>query len=389
MLSTAHNAQTYKGGGSGVMEDFLSKQTESRYSSTREVASGLTESYEGSPEGRLGTPTLLAERESPSRFLQIIDDPWYQLLVELQDTVAVETTMFWRSRGARYLNLPITTSSISSPMGLGSDSSPVKITLFGVETYLADSMQFMLEYGCRFSKDGCYYLMPSFRGEEADTSHLNQFFHSEAEIVGSLEDVMGIVDSYVRHLANAIVDRHQVQLRLHAEGTGHIEEVANLDGIPRISFDEAVEILDDEPSLITHDTGGWRNLTRLGEQELMRLVSPIVWVTGWDHLAVPFYQAFGNSTRESARNGDLLLGIGEVAGCGERHETGRDVRDALALHRVNEADYKWYVDLKEHRPLRTSGFGLGVERFLMWVMGHRDIRDLQLLPRYNGVANVP
>ena len=41
------------------------------------------------------------------------------------------------------------TGSISSPMGLGSDSLPVKINLNGVSTYLADSMQFLLDYGNR------------------------------------------------------------------------------------------------------------------------------------------------------------------------------------------------------------------------------------------------
>ncbi len=66
------------------------------------------------------------------------------------------------------MHLPITTGSISSPMGLGSDSIPVKIQLGGRDTYLADSMQFALEYGCRFFENGVWYIMPSFRGESED-----------------------------------------------------------------------------------------------------------------------------------------------------------------------------------------------------------------------------
>ena len=76
------------------------------------------------------------------------------------------------SRGLKAGLFPITTSSISSPLGLGSDSLPVEIDLFGVNTFLADSMQFLLEYGCRFSDAGCYYVMPSFRGEATDSRHL-------------------------------------------------------------------------------------------------------------------------------------------------------------------------------------------------------------------------
>ena len=83
------------------------------------------------------------------------------------------------SKNIKNMFLPITTGSISSPMGLGSDSLPVKINLNGVPTYLADSMQFLLEYGNRFCKNGVWYIMPSFRGEQEDERHLSQFYHSE------------------------------------------------------------------------------------------------------------------------------------------------------------------------------------------------------------------
>lgn len=98
------------------------------------------------------------------RYLKVLEEPFYRCLVDLQDLISYETARFWRSRDVRSVHLPVTTGSISSPMGLGSDSLPVRVDLFGVPVYLADSMQFMLEYGCRLTSAGCYYLMPSFRG---------------------------------------------------------------------------------------------------------------------------------------------------------------------------------------------------------------------------------
>ena len=103
------------------------------------------------------------------------------------------------------MHLPVTTGSISSPMGRGSDSLPVKINLEGVNTYLADSMQFLLEYGCRLNSNGVYYVMPSFRGEKADNRHLCQFYHSEAEIPGTLNDVMNLVDEYIKYLSRELL----------------------------------------------------------------------------------------------------------------------------------------------------------------------------------------
>ena len=98
------------------------------------------------------------------RYLQVLSDPWYRALVSVEDEIVHATYNFWRAKGARCPLLPITTGSISSPMGLGSDSTPVRIDLMGAETYLADSMQFGLEYACRLSEKGAFYIMPSFRG---------------------------------------------------------------------------------------------------------------------------------------------------------------------------------------------------------------------------------
>ncbi|MFC0542586.1 amino acid--tRNA ligase-related protein [Kutzneria chonburiensis] len=324
--------------------------------------------------------------DAGQRYLAILDQPLYSCLVELQDLVNYETAQFWRRRRVRALHLPVTTSSVSSPMGLGSDSLPVMIDMFGIPTYLADSMQFMLEYGCRLAEDGCYYLMPSFRGEQADGTHLSQFFHSEAEIPGDLDTVIAVADDYIRHLARAVLEQLSPKVGPLAGGIAHIESFLD-STTTRMTFDDAVHALDgDSTCFQTHD--GWRTITRAGEQKLIQQYGPGVWLDHYDQLSVPFYQAV-DASGEKALNADLLLGPGEVIGCGERHTLAEDVRAALRGHGVPECDYQWYVDMKEHRPLHTSGFGMGVERFLMWVLRHPDIRDLQLVERYNGEISIP
>ncbi|MEU3017496.1 asparagine synthetase A [Nocardiopsis sp. NPDC007018] len=322
----------------------------------------------------------------PKRYLRIVEDPWYRGLVSVQDIISFETAVFWKKRGVKCLHLPITTNAVSSPMGLGSDSEPVAIELFGVRTYLADSMQFMLEYGCRLAKEGTYYLMPSFRGEPSDKVHLNQFFHSEAEIPGGLEDVVRVADEYVRHLATAVLREHSSLVEDLAGDTKHVEEFLASPSA-RITFDDAAEMLTGEEDVIVqHD--GWRSISRKGERLLIERLGPAVWLTNFDRLSTPFYQAASPEGR-GALCADLLLGPGEIIGCGERHTTGDEVRDALHDHRVPPEDYRWYTELKDAAPMRTSGFGMGVERFIMWLLRSDDIRNLQLAERYNGVLTAP
>lgn len=73
-------------------------------------------------------------------------------------------------------------------------------------------------------------------------------------------------------------------------------------------------------------------------------------------MAVPFYQKTDGDT---ALNADLLFGIGETVGCGERNVSGCDVLDAIKDHNVNESEYEWYIKMHERYPLQTSGFGMG------------------------------
>ncbi|MFE9023552.1 asparagine synthetase A [Streptomyces sp. NPDC007808] len=325
-------------------------------------------------------------RHPGKHHLLALENPWYRLVAGLQDVVSRATTEFWTSNGGQTIHLPLTTGSISSPMGLGSDSLPVEVELGGTPTYLADSMQFMLEYGCRLTGKSVYYIMPSFRGEQPDTSHLSQFFHSEAEVAGDLDTGIQVAEKYLVHLVRRVLEEEADALAKAGGDLAKIESFAADPVFRRITFDEAAELVEGQG---VQQEAGWRTLTREGERAVMDKLGEFTWITHWDHLSVPFYQAFADGSEQRACNADLLFGIGEVVGLGERHETSADVRRALAVHDVSSEPYEWYCEMRDTVPLRTTGFGIGLERFFMWLLDHDDIRDMQLLPRAHGADIVP
>lgn len=330
---------------------------------------------------RPATPRVWANPQE--HFSVALSAPWYLMISRLLAEVVEATTLFYRARGFRPALMPITVSSISSPMGLGSDSLPVEIDLFGCRTHLADSLQFQLEFLLRHHYPGVYYIMPSFRGEEADSTHLNQFYHSEAELCGGLDDVVELVDAYVHHLAGAILDCPAAEMVEAVAGTtNHLARAAAPGAIPRIRFPDALRLLGGDPRYIRALHDGTPCVTRAGEQRLIEAHDGMVWLTHMPAPAVPFYQA----TCEDgvSLTADLLIGPGEIVGCGERHFSGDAVIEALRNHQVDAAPYGWYVEMKRRHPMRTAGFGLGIERFLMWVLRHDDIRDLQIFPRLKG-----
>lgn len=322
-----------------------------------------------------------------THYLELLNDPWYKAIAEINNHINIYTVKFYEIMGIRTMYLPITTGSISSPMGLGSDSSPVNVNIFGVNEYLADSMQFMLEYGCRIFNKGCYYIMPSFRGEDADKRHLCQFYHSEVEIPGTLDCIMKLVEEYIVYLCKNILKSFKDSLKKIVGDISHIENMITK-RIKRITFDEAFELLNGDNKYFKTHKEGFKVINESGEKKLISLFDGIVWLTHSDCLSVPFYQAFSNANKK-AKNADLLFGIGEVVGAGERHFNGNDVKIALDMHKIDIKDYNWYYRLKNDFPLKTSGAGMGIERFILWLLKHDDIRDCQILPRFNGISIVP
>ncbi len=318
-----------------------------------------------------------------------LESEWYKKLVILQDEINHSSWEFFRRKGIRTVSLPITTGSVTSPMGLGSDSLPVKVNLEGVETYLSDSMQFHLEYLLRYLQDGVHYIMPSFRGELADQRHLCQFYHSEAEIMGSLEDVIQLVNEYIYNLCSDLLERIPALIEEFAGTLDHVRSIVDKKMvIPMITFDEAAKILEDKPEYIEYHPEGFRTITSDGEKKLIEMYGGMLWVSHYDYISVPFYQAM-DVTGKYAKNADLLFGIGEVVGAGERHVDAVETRDALEMHGLSEAEYEWYVYMKEQHPVKTSGFGMGIERFLLWLTQQDDIRDFQVIPRFNGMTINP
>lgn len=339
--------------------------------------------------------------------MERLSSSWCKDILEIQCFLFQETCDFFRGISYSYTLLPVTTGSVSSPMGKGSDSLPVQVNLLGEEVYLADSMQFNLEFALRLvDRPGTYYVSNSFRGEDPDSTHLTQFFHVECEVRGDMGKAMQVAEAYLWHLVEKIMTQPKMRqvVEKNAGGLHHVErllsQLQDAGTFLKVTLDEArtvlelakgherlevfVELVDNQAPQYGH------KLTRKGEQKLLdHFGVEALWVTEMDHLSVPFYQAYDDPLKKKARCADLLMGLGETLGLGERHQHPEDVREALAHHDVAPEAYKWYADMREMCQLQTAGWGLGLERFMCWLLRHDDVRDMHVFPRLKGIPSLP
>ena len=93
-----------------------------------------------------------------------------------------------------------------------------------------------------------------------------------------------------------------------------------------------------------------------------------------------------NDDGKTVRAMDVLAPrIGEIIG-GSQREERHEVLPKIRLKGLPEESYKWYLDLRKYGTAPHAGFGLGLERMMMYLTGMKNIRDVIPFPRTPGSA---
>lgn len=323
---------------------------------------------------------------------RVSSEEYYKQLIIVRDIISSACDEFFREHHAPKVDLYMLSQSISSPMGKGSDSKPVSINFINQSANLVDSAQFGMEPLVINSFPMVYCYLPSFRGEDPDNYHLNQFYHCEAEMRGDMKQAMGVASSLIAKIINRVIDR---ATELDAViGNNRLTSLKSAvgGGFPSITFDDAhskLKAVDREELVIQNDFG--RTLSKEGEKLLVEIVSNNtlpVWLTHYDVDTVPFYQKEDPEHSSRSLTADLLFPTfdncigGEILGLGQRQDSAREMLSTMKRQGIKDTkNFDWYIKLRDNANYHmTSGFGLGIERLTAWVIGAHDIADAAIYP---------
>ena len=94
-----------------------------------------------------------------------------------------------------------------------------------------------------------------------------------------------------------------------------------------------------------------------------------------------FYMRLNEDGKTVAACDLLVPYVGELVGGSQREERLDYLIDRMEKMNVDQEELQWYLDLRRYGGTKHAGFGLGFERFLMYLTSMSNIRDVIPFPR--------
>jgi len=286
----------------------------------------------------------------------------------------------------------VTTLDLEKPPRDGQGGVDFSEDFFGKQASLTVSGQLQAEaYALAFGK--VYTFGPTFRAENSNTPrHAAEFWMIEPEIAfADLNDDMDLAEDMVRSVIDAVMQKAPDELAFLNEFVDkgliqRLDHVRNSD-FARISYTDAVEKLMSSGEKFEYPARWGMDLQTEHERYLaeMHFRRP-VFVTDYPREIKAFYMRANPDSRTVAAVDLLVPGVGEMLGGSQREERYEKLLGRIRELGLKEEEYGWYLDLRRFGTVSHAGFGLGFERFVMYLTGISNIRDVLSFPRTAGHA---
>src|SRR6266568_2849718 len=313
---------------------------------------------------------------------------------------------FFQDRGFIYVNTPIITGSDCEGAGELFRVSTIDIKnpprkngdidyaqdFFARATYLTVSGQLEAE-ALALALSKVYTFGPTFRAENSSTSrHASEFWMIEPEMAFcDLSGNMDLAEEIVKYLILDARKHCPEEMELFAKFVDK-ELLARLDFVidrpfQRIPYSDAVDLLKKSGEKFEFPIDYGLNLQSEHERWLTEkhFKCPVT-VFNFPKEIKPFYMRLNDDGKTVAAIDLLVPGIGEIVGGSQSEERIDMLEENMRRHKMDPADYKWYLDLRRYGTVPHSGFGVGFERMLMFLTGVSNIRDVIPFARTPGSA---
>jgi nondiscriminating aspartyl-tRNA synthetase len=337
---------------------------------------GLTVDSPAEPELPIAADSALDKRID-WRYLDL-RRPDRKLIFEVQSTVEHAMREFWRGEGFIEIHTPKLMGSASE-----SGAELFKVEYFERMAYLAQSPQFYKQMAMAAGFGRVFEIGPVFRANPSFTSrHDTEFTSVDVELswIDSHEDVMAFEERWLAHVLGVVKEQHGEQI----EATFGVEVVAPTLPFPRVTLEEAKEWLREEG----HDgvPGPGHDLDPPSERALSAIVRERhghewTFVIDYPTTVRPFYHMRHPEDSSSTRSFDLLWRGIELTTGAQREHRYEQLLEQAAEKNVETESIQYYLDFFRFGAPPHGGFGFGLTRLLMQLLGQENVREVTFLYR--------
>uniref|UniRef100_A0A8B9NUS0 asparagine--tRNA ligase n=1 Tax=Apteryx owenii TaxID=8824 RepID=A0A8B9NUS0_APTOW len=311
------------------------------------------------------------------------------LRVRSEATAAIHS--FFKESGYVHIHTPIITSNDCEGAGELFQIEVKKNHFFDVPAFLTVSGQLHLEVMAG-AFTHVFTFGPTFRAENSQSRrHLAEFYMVEAELsfTESLQDIMQVMEDLFKTATSTVLSKcpHDVELfhkYIAPAQKGRLEQMLKKRFVT-ITYSEAVEILKQASQAFTFKPEWGCDLQTEHEKYLVKHCGEVpLFVINYPYDLKPFYMRDNeDGPQHTVAAVDLLVpGIGELCGGSLREERLPFIESRL--QRLGLADaYQWYLDLRKFGSVPHGGFGMGFERYLQYILGVDNIKDVIPFPRFS------
>ncbi len=303
--------------------------------------------------------------------------PDRRLIFEVQTTAEHAMRELWRGEGFIELHTPKLMSSASE-----SGAELFHVDYFDGDAYLAQSPQFYKQMAMAAGFGKVFEVGPVFRANPSFTSrHDTEFTSVDVEIswIDSHDDVMAFEERWLAHVLTRVKEAHGEAI---AETFG-VELIVPTVPFPRVSLEDAKQMLRDAG----HEApGAGHDLDPPSERALSALIKEqqgheLVFVTDYPTTVRPFYHMRHPDDPTLTRSFDLLWrGIELTTGAQREHRYEQLLAQAADKH-VVVGPIQYYLNFFRFGAPPHGGFGFGLTRLLMQMLGQENVREVTLLYR--------
>jgi aspartyl-tRNA synthetase len=311
------------------------------------------------------------------RFLDIRRRPAAQLLFAVQTTAEQAMREFAYEHGCTEMHTP---KLMGSPSESGAEV--FRLGYFGRSAYLAQSPQFYKQLAIASGIDRVFEIGPVFRAEPSFTTrHSTEFTGIDVELgwIEDFDDVLSFEEGMLAHMLEKVAEIHGDAIR---DQFGVTVTVPSLP-FPRVPLAEVHDLLRAE---------GWdpaevkRDLDSEGERGIGARIErqtghEFVFVSHYPTSVRPFYHMRPADRPDLTLSADLIWKGMEISTGAQREH-----RYDILLKRASEMDLSTepmqdYLNCFRFGCPPHGGFGLGLGRMLMLMLGLDSIREAVFLFR--------